>query len=359
MEKYWEWFCSIPGLYHAQQETLLRCFGTPEAVWNAGERELAHLKERGCTWTAKIQKFRKEISPEKAVHMHRREGIQFISREHAGYPERLGPLDNRPYGLFYRGELPEETARSVAIVGARVCTRSGKEMARQLAVKVAQAGGAVISGAAYGIDGTAQWAALEAGGRSFAVLGCGVDVCYPAPHRELLDRLSRQGGILSEFPPGTPPKPFHFPVRNRIISGLADIVVVVEARAGSGSLITADFAAEQGRSVMAVPGRPQDELSEGCNTLISQGAGVILSADSFIKTAFPEYQEKKMQLSGDMALAPAEKLVYSSLDFYAKTIWELEELTALSLADLSGSLLSLEARGLIRETGHGCYVRRA
>lgn len=356
MEQFWEWLCSIPGLYHAQQETLLRCFGAPEEVWKASVQEFEYLEQHGCPWIARVQKFRQEMSPEKTVHMHRKEGIQFTSCEHSSYPERLRPIGNRPHGLFYRGKLPDEDRKSIAIVGARVCTRSGKEMAERLARKTARAGGLVISGAAYGIDGAAQWAALEAGGESFAVLGCGVDRCYPAGHRELLERLVVQGGILSEFPPGTPPLRTHFPTRNRIISGLADFVVVAEARARSGSLITADFAAEQGRQVMAVPGRPQDELSAGCNMLIAQGAGVILSADSFIKYAFPEYRENKNELSDELALAPAENLVYSNLDFYAKSIWELEELTALSLADLSGSLLSLEAKGLVRETERGYYV---
>ncbi len=357
MEEYWEWLCSVPSLSLAQKEMLLRCFGTPQAIWEASGEELAYLEERGCSWIARVRKLQRELTPEKTVHMHREQGIQFISHEHTRYPKRLRNITGRPYGLFYRGELPEEEKKSVAIVGARMCTRAGKEMAELLAQRIARAGGQVISGAAYGIDGAAQWAALERGGRSYAVLGCGVDLHYPQSNRRLFERLAESGGILSEFPPGTPPMRQNFPVRNRIISGLADVVVVAEARLRSGSLITADFAAEQGRTVMAVPGRPGDEMSAGCNLLISQGADIILSVDSFEKTVFSKIKNTKNQLSDDLTLAPAEKLVYSSLDFHARSVWELEEQTKLSLAELGSSLLTLEMKGLAKETQHNYYMR--
>ncbi len=340
-----------------QQEILLRFFETPEAICQASRRELDYLKEKGCRWIEKICRAQEE-QPEKIMHRNRAKGIQFISHEHAAYPKRLQNLTDRPYGLFYKGRLPDEDRKSVAVVGARMCTRRGKEMAEQMAAGIAQAGGQVISGAAYGIDGAAQWASLDRGGMSFGVLGCGADRYYPADHALLLERLAQEGGVLSEFPPGTAPLRYHFPMRNRIISGLSDIVVVIEARQKSGSLITAEFAAEQGRSVMAVPGRPEDELSRGCNELISQGAGIILSAEAFIKSVFPDYMPSERQLPEDLTLAPAEKLVYSSLDLHSKSLWELEECTVLSLAELSESLLSLEMKGLISETERNCYVRR-
>jgi DNA processing protein len=239
-----------------------------------------------------------------------------------------------------------------------MCTRRGKERAQQVGEKIAQAGGLVISGAAYGIDGAAQWAALEAGGASFAVLGCGVDIGYPSGNAQLFERLAGEGGILSEFPPGTPPLQHHFPMRNRIISGLSDLVLVIEARRRSGSLITADFAAEQGRSVVAVPGRPEDELSEGCNELITQGAGVFLSTELFLLSVFPENKAQKKQMSDALLLAPTEKLVYSSLGLHSKSLWELEVCTVLSLAELSECLLSLEMKGLVKETERGYYARK-
>ena len=358
MEAYWEWLCSIPGLYLSGQEVLLRCFSSPEGIWNATEQELNHLEEKGCQWIDCVKKFRRTVSPAEITHRNETAGIQFISREHTMYPDSLIPLKGMPYGLFYRGHLPVRDRKSVAVVGARMCTPSGREWARRISSEIILAGGQVISGAAYGIDGVAQWEALERGGGSFAVLGCGVDCCYPSSHARLFERLEREGGILSEFPPGTRPFRSHFPMRNRIISGLSDAVVVVEARKKSGSLITADFAAEQGKQVLAVPGRPEDELSQGCNDLIAHGAGIILSEESIVKELFPDYKQKKRKLSEDIVLAPVENLVYSSLDLHSKSLWELEECLPLSLADLSNGLLSLEMKGLIRETEHNFYARR-
>lgn len=357
MEQYWEWLCSIPEIYHSQQELLLRCFQTPEQIWRASEAEWKHLEQRGLKWIGRVREFQKTHSPEQVMYERRNKRIEFISCEHAVYPARLNHIENKPYGIFYRGRLPEETKKTVAVVGARMCTPEGHSMAAEIAVRVVQAGGLIVSGAAYGIDGAAQWAALEAGGYSCAVLGCGVDICYPASHIQLLERAAQQGGVVSEFPPGTRPQRHHFPMRNRIISGIADAVVVVEAKQKSGSLITAEFAADQGKIVLAVPGRPSDELSLGCNELIAHGAGVVLSADDFVKMIFPEENKKEKEFSDKITLAPAEKLVYSSLGLHAKTLWELGEETDLSWQELSSSLISLELKGLVKEMGQNRYLR--
>lgn len=354
---YWEWFCSIPGIYRRHREILLRCFGDPKGVWQAEAGEWKHLKERGCDWVGCVETHQKESDPQETVYKNRQLGIQFTSCEQSDYPKLLRSIRDFPYGIFYKGRLPAEEKKQIAVVGARVCTHYGKHLAEQLAGQIAQAGGEVVSGAAYGIDGAAQWAALSAGGASFAVVGGGVDCRYPRANDRLYDRLEEEGGVLSEFPPGTKPLRYHFPLRNRIISGLSEIVTVIEAKHGSGSLITADYALEQGRAVLAVPGRLDDELSRGCNELIAQGAGVILSPESFAEQVFPDFRQQKKNKVSDIALAPSEKLVYSSLDLHSKSLWELEECTSLSLADLSGSLLALEAKGLIREVERNYYVK--
>lgn len=354
---YWEWFCSIPGIYRRHREILLRCFGAPKGVWQAEAGEWKHLKEHGCDWVGGVETHQKESDPQETVYKNRQLGIQFTSCEQSDYPKLLRSIRDFPYGIFYKGRLPAEEKKQIAVVGARVCTHYGKHLAEQLAGQIAQAGGEVVSGAAYGIDGAAQWAALSAGGASFAVVGGGVDCRYPRANDRLYDRLEEEGGVLSEFPPGTKPLRYHFPLRNRIISGLSEIVTVIEAKHGSGSLITADYALEQGRTVLAVPGRLDDELSRGCNELIAQGAGVILSPESFAEQVFPDFRQQKKNKVSDIALAPSEKLVYSSLDLHSKSLWELEECTSLSLADLSGSLLALEARGLIREVERNYYVK--
>lgn len=354
---YWEWFCSIPGIYRRHREILLRCFGGPEEVWQAGAGEWKHLKEHGCDWVGCVETYQKESDPQETVYKNRQLGIQFTSCEQSDYPKLLRSIQDFPYGIFYKGCLPAKEKKQIAVVGARVCTHYGKHLAEQLAGQIAQAGGEVVSGAAYGIDGAAQWAALSAGGASFAVVGGGVDCRYPRANDRLYDRLEEEGGVLSEFPPGTKPLRYHFPLRNRIISGLSEIVTVIEAKHGSGSLITADYALEQGRTVLAVPGRLDDELSRGCNELIAQGAGVILSPESFAEQVFPDFRHQKKNKVDDIALAPSEKLVYSSLDLHSKSLWELEECTSLSLADLSGSLLALEAKGLVREMERNYYVK--
>lgn len=335
----------------------MKCFETAEGVWKASEKELDHMMSRGRSWIAKVKEFRQQDTPEQVSEEHREKGIQFVSCESELYPRKLQTIQNRPYGLFWKGQLPDESQKTIGIVGARSCTREGKRMAELLAEEIAHAGGAVISGGAYGIDGAAQWTALESGGKSWAILGCGVDQVYPRLHVKLFERLIEDGGLISEYPPGTLPLARHFPMRNRIISGLSDSIVVVEARKKSGSLITAEFAAEQGRTVMAVPGRPGDALSEGCNELIAQGAGIVLSPKTFLETIFPEQRKNEREFSEKFTLAPTEKLVYSSLGLHAKNVWELEEGTALSLAELSKALLSLEMQGLIKEQDRNHYVR--
>lgn len=202
-------------------------------------------------------------------------GIVFVPWSSKIFPEKLKQIPDAPYGIFYNGEMPDPNVPSVAVIGARQCTEYGRYIASKLGSALADEGIQVISGMARGIDSIAQSAAMEAGGKTFAVLGCGVDVCYPPECTSLFRQLMEKGGILSEYPPGTEPKASYFPRRNRIISGLSDAVVVVEARERSGTLITVDMALEQGREVYVVPGRITDPLSFGCNHLIRQGAGIV------------------------------------------------------------------------------------
>ena len=202
--------------------------------------------------------------------------VRSVRKGEDGYPKRFLGLPGMPELLYYLGSLPSEIrgAPCAAVVGARLCDRYGHRQAYEFGKALAESGVQVISGMALGIDTWALEGALDGGGRAFAVLGSGADVCYPRANQKLYERLIGNGGILSEFEPGTQPAPWHFPVRNRIISALSDLVLVVQAKKRSGSLITADYALEQGRAVYAVPGRVGDLLSEGCNRLIAQGAGI-------------------------------------------------------------------------------------
>ena len=233
----------------------------------------------------------------------RKEEISFITPFEKAYPEKLRGIPDAPAGIYVRGKLPACEGLTVAVIGARDCSDYGRYIAEGLGTFLGENGVTVVSGMARGIDGISQRAALQAGGTSVGVLGCGVDICYPAGNRDLFDRLLERGAVLSEYPPGTPPRPMNFPARNRIVSGLADAVVVVEARRKSGTLITVDMALEQGREVFVVPGRVTDQLSDGCNRLIRQGAGVLLTPEELLE----ELWELKARTGGHTMEHPSEK----------------------------------------------------
>ena len=227
-------------------------------------------------------------------------GIRMVERGERDYPARLLEIPDPPERLYVLGRLPEEKVPSVAVIGARECSEYGSYVAARLGECMGRNGIQVISGMARGIDGIGQTAALDVGGSSFAVLGSGVDVCYPARNRRLYERLRERGGVLSEYPPGTPALSRNFPPRNRIVSGLADAVVVVEAREKSGTLITVDMALEQGKEVYAVPGRVTDALSSGCNRLVKLGAAMLLDPE--------ELAEELRGICGRRDLAVREKV---------------------------------------------------
>lgn len=284
--------------------------------------------------------------------------IQCIRQQDSLYPRKLKMHRGMPRELYLFGRLPDEGRPSVAIVGARRSSLYGNETAKRFACELALAGVQIISGMAWGIDGMAHEGALEAGGDTFAVLGCGVDVCYPAGHRHLYERIAGSGGILSEHAPGVPPLPRFFPARNRIISGLSDLVLVVEAKERSGSLITADFALEQGKDVFAVPGRLGDELSQGCLNLIKQGAGLADSPQMILEalgiSGSPAGQKENLR---KILLAKDENIVYSWIRLQPVTLEELVQKTGFPAAKVLSILVGLELKGCIREVQKNDYVR--
>lgn len=356
-KRYWLWLCSVTGLYHNHIRQLIKFYGSPKAVYEASGESLKAWKAKGAVWVDRLMTFRKTYSVEEVCHRVKRKRIEFISCRDPDFPKRLKSIGACPFGLFYRGRLPKDTLSSVAVVGARSCSAYGKTMASALGRELAAAGAQVISGLAVGIDGQAQLAAVINGGASYGVLGCGVDLCYPKENQRLYELLWEKGGILSEFPPGTPPLPSHFPMRNRIISGLADAVVVVEARERSGSLITADLALEQGRDVYAVPGRCLDGLSLGCNRLIDQGAGMVVSVKGLVEALHLEQKTEKKESKNELGLAPEEKRVYSNLDLLPKGLEELARASNLPVKSLGGILVRLQLRGLAQEISKNHYAR--
>lgn len=293
------------------------------------------------------------------LHYEKGDKPVYYGRRDPGYPQKLLPLERMPAGLYVIGSLPNPRGKSVAIVGARSCSPYGRAQALHFGKVLAAHGVQIISGLAYGVDAWAHQGALDGGGKTFAVMGSGADVCYPKANYPLYRKiLETGGGILSELEPGSHPEAWHFPIRNRIISGLADLVLVIEARKKSGSLITADYALDQGKNVYALPGRTEDGLSEGCNALIAQGAGIALSPEQLLEDLGMATQPSSPPppMSPERpSLTDRQKVVYDSLCQSEKSLEALLEATRLPLSDLSSILLELRLKGLVRETLPGYY----
>ena len=285
-KRFMELLCSVKGLNGSVGRSLIEYFGSAKNIFDADDKTLSGMLSPGLfkSFSAlrrALLSADKDIE-KKAAFGHSPDGINFITFKEPGFPEKLSEIPDAPVGLWYIGSLPASDIPSVAVIGARECSSYGECVAKGLGAALGRAKVQVISGMARGIDGISQQAAWDEGGLSYGVLGSGADVCYPPSNRRLYDSLSLSGGIISIYPPGEMALPQNFPPRNRIVSGLADAVVVVEARQKSGTLITVDMALEQGREVYAVPGRITDRLSDGCNGLIGQGANVFLSPDIFL-----------------------------------------------------------------------------
>ena len=287
------------------------------------------------------------------------EKILRISSKSAEYPEKLNNYPKMPEILFVKGRLPDRKKPSIAIVGARACSTYGRIQAFRYAKVLSSAGVQIISGMAYGIVAEAHKGALEGGTATYAVLAGGVDICYPAGNKALYERILREGGgIISEQPPGMRARNYFFPARNRIISGLADMVLIVEAREKSGSLITAQWALDQGKTVYAIPGPVNEELSIGCHKLIYDGAGIAYSPEILLRELGMNYENKvKSDSKNDLGLASDLKLVYSCLDLRPKSTDFLIQKTGLPPRQVGSLLLELKLSGLIREIGRHYYIK--
>lgn len=283
-------------------------------------------------------------------------GIRYISVEHELYPERLRNLSDAPLGLWLRGGLPDEGKPAAAIIGSRSCTSYGTALAEELGKKLAETGVQVISGMAVGIDASGQWGALRAGGYSLGILGGGVDICYPRGNIGLYEKLLQNGGVLSEAAPGVSPMPALFRLRNRLISGLSDCVIVVEAREKSGTQITVNCALDQGKEVFALPGRMTDPLSRGCNQMISQGARILWDFSEL--AAFFKTDVKCLLHEQHMPeLTLMEQLVYERTTEEPRHFEEILHETGLPVGELMETLLHLEMKGAVHQQVKNYYRR--
>ncbi len=351
------WLAGIRPLSDKKKRMLREQLGSGEAAYYIEEtklRELSFLDEKEVKLILRAEKgqIREDYRRLKDA------GIDFIPYFSAKYPKRLKDIPSPPYAVYAKGRLPDEDKYSAAIVGARRCTPYGEQMALRYGERLADAGIQIISGMARGIDGAGQRGALNAGGMTYGILGCGVDVCYPREHLGLYMDIQKQGGLISEQLPGQPPLPAYFPARNRIISGLSDVVLVMEAREKSGSLITADMALEQGKDVYALPGPAESLLSRGCHLLIAQGAGILLSPEELMDTLSVQIRKSGENSDKNKKILESDgNIVYSCLGLFPKGIQELVQETGLCPKELMEQLITLELQGEIKEIFKNYYIR--
>lgn len=305
--------------------------------------------------SSRFSQFRSTFDEPAELRRLQAAGVRWVARRDPAFPPRLGSIHDPPPGLFLRGDAAADLLAgvSVAIVGARSCTDYGAHVARSLARELAGAGVVVVSGLARGIDGWAHRGALEAGGTTVAVLGCGIDRDYPRAHASLAAEIAARGLVVSEYPPGVSPAPWRFPARNRIVAGLSVATVVVEARERSGALITADLALEEGREVLAVPGEITSALSRGTNALIRLGAIPVTGPDDVLEALGIERTPPPPdRFTPGSAAASA----LAALDAGAATADEVARATGLAPGAVSSALVELELAGLV-EVRAGIYRR--
>lgn len=351
------WLMQIEGIGPVKLRQCYEKTGSFACLYNIEEKEAMERKLFSETDWRHLQQAKKHFAErEESYHTLAERGIQFISFLDESYPKRLLFLHDRPAALFVRGKLPSEGA-SAAIVGARNCSLYGKSFTEYLARKLSEQGIQIVSGLAAGIDGAAHRGALEAGGETFGVLGCGITRCYPDENYPLYEAMLTQGGVISEYAPSVLPLAGNFPARNRIISGLADAILVMEAGERSGALITVEMALEQGKEIFALPGRATDRLSRGCNRLIQNGASILLTGEEVLDYFSLRYQKKLNVYEKNInRLAKPQKMLYSFLDSEPKCLEEIVKKTGMGVSTCVNALLELELQGYIRQTA-GLFYR--
>lgn len=349
----WFWLCTVSGMGAAAMEKLVRHFSSIEQLFLCSEKQLEAVEWLDKSVKARICVKKDADAVKYSYEQFLKRGYHFICADSPEYPSKLKHIYEYPKGLFYAGKLIPENMKAVAVVGARYCTQRGREIAAHFGRTLSAHQVAVISGMALGIDGAAHRGCVEAGGNTCAVLGCGLNICYPKEHYRLFEQILSCGCVMTEYPPDSVPQPWHFPRRNRIISGLSDGVLVIEAKKRSGSLITAEYGLEQGKDIFAVPGRPKDPLSEGCNNLIKAGAQLVCEPEEVLEIYGIDVQKNK---KNNFCLDKSENLVYSTLCLIPKYIDEICGELDMAAEDVISILYKLQARKIIRQTANNQYV---
>lgn len=355
---YWVALNRVKGIGPARFKLLVDAFGTAEAAWAASP---AAWQEAGldARTAASFDQQRRRIVPEAELERLRKLRVGAVRLPDADYPRLLREIPLPPPVLYVRGQLKSADELAVAIVGTRRATVYGRQATERFASELAAQGVTIVSGLARGIDTHAHAAALDAGGRTIAVLGCGPDLVYPPENAKLAARIVEQGAIVTEFAPGTQPDAGNFPARNRLISGLSLGVLVTECPDDSGALITARFAGEHGRDVFAVPGNITSRASAGANRLIQDGAKLVLDAGDILGELNLHLAPQQMELRELLPENEAEAALLALLDAAGEPrhIDDLCRASGLPVAAVSGTLVMMELKGLARLVGPMTYAR--
>ena len=352
---FWLGFQRVPYIGPARISRLLDHFGSLGVAWAALPAELATvLDERAVESLVHV---RSRLSLDHEQERLDRLGIRFVALSDSDYPFLLAQIAAPPPVLYYKGTLTEDDRQAIAVVGTRRATPYGREVAHQLATGLAEARVTVVSGLARGIDGIAHRAALKVAGRTLAILGSGVDVIYPSEHAALAEEIALNGAVISEHAPGTKPDAVNFPARNRIISGLSQAVVVVEAPVKSGALITCDFAADQGRDVFVVPGSILSPVSSGCNKLLRDGARPVTCAADILDDANLGQRPEPTPVQQSLLATDEERRILALLTNEPRHIDDLAAAAGLQITHGSILLSMLELKGAVRNVGAQHYIR--
>lgn len=355
--KYWLGFNVVKGIGPVRLRALRDHFGDLERAWHAAEADLRAVGLDARTLKNLLQA-RRSVDLDRLVETVNNLGASALTLDDPDYPDVLRELPDAPPVLYVKGTLLDADRWALAIVGTRRATGYGREMVHQLVPLLVSAGLTIVSGLARGIDAAAHKTALDAGGRTLAVLGCGIDIVYPPEHRQLAAEISANGALITEFPPGTPPDAKNFPVRNRVVSGLSLGTLVVEAPAGSGALLTADIAAEQGRDVFAVPGNVTSKNSGGPHRLIQSGAKLVVDANDILDelnlTRVPV--ETRTVLREVAPADPVEAALAALLEDAPLHIDDLCQQSGLPVTQVSSTLALMELKGLVRRLEGMQYV---
>lgn len=362
-KKYIAWLNVIPHLSAKLKIHLIEEFGSAQAIYEADDSTLIESEYVDLTILSAINEARKK-SPDQIYQSILNDDIDIVSVEDSEYPVLLREIPDKPYVLYYTGHLCAPTKPAVGIVGARMSTNYGKQIAYELGRSLGERGFNIVSGMALGIDSSSHKGALDGSGFTTAVLGCGVNICYPPRNRKLYNDIRSRGVILSEYPPYTQALPAYFPLRNRIISGISSVLAVTEARIKSGSLITCNLAISYGRDVYALPGRITDPLSNGTNHLISQGALVLESVESLCQELEERFHASgsnisKTSLSNiiECELTYEENQIYTLIDYYAIHIDDIYSKSPIPEEKIQIVLECLKSKGKINEIFPDYYVR--